>query len=106
MKKDLRSVVTTMADFLNKVVPSEQMENLLDHLSIDKMKTNKSCNREHEVECNKKMLIHKSETLKTMAKESSHEYEDEMDSTMQKMFNEWTENALKPNHLTLEDLLY
>ena len=53
MKRDLRSVVSRLAAFLGKeetVNDSEKMEALLNHLSFDKMKTNKAVNKAETVE--------------------------------------------------------
>ena len=53
MKRDLRSVVSRLAAFLGKeetVKDSEKMEALLNHLSFDKMKTNKAVNKAETVE--------------------------------------------------------
>ena len=53
MKKDLRSVVSRLAAFLGKeetVKDGEKMEALLNHLSFDKMKTNKAVNKAETVE--------------------------------------------------------
>ena len=53
MKRDLRSVVSRLATFLGKeetVKDSDKMEALLNHLSFDKMKTNKAVNKAETVE--------------------------------------------------------
>ena len=53
MKRDLRSVVSRLAAFLGKeetVKDGEKMEALLNHLSFDKMKTNKAVNKAETVE--------------------------------------------------------
>ena len=53
MKRDLRSVVSRLAAFLGKeetVKDGENMEALLNHLSFDKMKTNKAVNKAETVE--------------------------------------------------------
>lgn len=46
MKKDLKSIAETVAAFLNKKIPDEQMEKLLEHLSFNSMKKNSSVNYE------------------------------------------------------------
>ena len=49
MKMDLEAVVRKMAKFLDKPLP-ENMESFLDHLSFDKMKSNKAVNKEDFME--------------------------------------------------------
>lgn len=46
MKKDLRNSIIKVAKFMEKEIPEEKMELLLDHLSFDNMKKNSACNME------------------------------------------------------------
>lgn len=46
MKKDLRTAIEKVAIFLEKKIPEEKMELLLDHLSFENMKKNSACNLE------------------------------------------------------------
>lgn len=49
MKKDLKSVVKQVAKFLNKTVPNEQMDKILEHLSFQSMQKNPSTNYKPKV---------------------------------------------------------
>lgn len=46
MKKDLRTSIEKVAMFMEKKIPDQKMELLLDHLSFDNMKKNSACNLE------------------------------------------------------------
>lgn len=46
MKKDLRTSIEKVALFLEKTIPKDKMELLLDHLSFENMKKNSACNLE------------------------------------------------------------
>lgn len=106
MQTNLKSVLETLSDFLQKPIPENKIELLLDHLSFENMKANKSCNHEHEVEFTKKILNHTNDSFKFMRKGLVHDFEEEMDAEMLEKFNEWIVNNLKTHHLTLEDLLF
>ena len=68
MKNDLASVIRKVSTFLTRPVAEEKIPSLVDHLSFDKMKQNKSVNKQEFVEVSiflKAMLIHKFPTLYT-----------------------------------------
>lgn len=44
MSADLRKVIQRVAEFLGKVISSEDLEILFNHLQLDAMKQNPSCN--------------------------------------------------------------
>ncbi|KAJ8935118.1 hypothetical protein NQ318_004495, partial [Aromia moschata] len=47
--KDMRSTIRKVADFLEKKLTDEQIEQLMDHLSFEKFKNNQSVNCEQLV---------------------------------------------------------
>ena len=50
MKNDLASVIRKVSTFLSRPVAEENIPSLVDHLSFDKMKKNKSVNKQEFVE--------------------------------------------------------
>ena len=50
MKNDLASVIQKVSTFLTRPVAEEKIPSLVDHLSFDKMKQNKSVNKQEFVE--------------------------------------------------------
>lgn len=46
MKKDLRSVINKVANFLEKSLTDEQLDKMLKHLTFESMRENSSCNYE------------------------------------------------------------
>jgi len=50
MKKDLKSVIQKVADFVGKELTDSQIEILYDHLQFDNMKNNKAVNKEEEIQ--------------------------------------------------------
>ena len=50
MKNDLASVIRKVSTFLTRPVAEEKIPSLVDHLSFDKMKQNKSVNKQEFVE--------------------------------------------------------
>ena len=53
MKNDLASVIRKVSTFLTRPVAEEKIPSLVDHLSFDKMKQNKSVNKQEFVEVSK-----------------------------------------------------
>lgn len=56
MKRDLKEVIRKVATFLNKNLSSDDINTLYEHLQVDSMRKNASCNFEERI---KKAAINK-----------------------------------------------
>lgn len=79
MKKDLRSVVVEVANFLGKPVPEDQMDKLLHHLSFNAMKNNTATNYVN------------TEQGSFIRKGTVGDYKNEMSPEIIKKFEKWTQ---------------
>merc|ERR1711973_516743 len=98
MKRDLRSVVSRLAAFLGKeetVKDSEKMGALLNHLSFDKMKTNKAVNKAETVELCTETKNKEMEAPKFMRKGQVGDWKNWLSPEQLETFKTWEKKGLE-----------
>uniref|UniRef100_A0A0K8UXW4 Sulfotransferase 1 family member D1 n=2 Tax=Bactrocera latifrons TaxID=174628 RepID=A0A0K8UXW4_BACLA len=106
MKRDLGGVIKDVCKFLEREVEQEQLTQLVDHLSFDKMKDNPACNHVKEFESMKAAAGREVEEFSRFVRRGivgSHK--DEMPQTAIQEFDDWTEDNLKDYQLTMDDFI-
>jgi len=104
MKNDLASVIRKVSTFLTRPVAEEKIPSLVDHLSFDKMKQNKSVNKQEFVEASQVNLddANKKENLAFMRKGQVGDWENHFTPDLQKKFEEWERKWLKDSDLEFQ----
>lgn len=89
MKRDLLSVIKTVAKFLKKDLPEEKIPQLLDHLSFESMKNNRAVNQQDKIESRMKHKL-VPEKGSFMRSGQAQKYKDEMSTELIEQFDKWT----------------
>jgi len=104
MKNDLASVIRKVSTFLTRPVAEEKIPSLVDHLSFDKMKQNKSVNKQEFVEASQVNLddANKKENMAFMRKGQVGDWENHFTPALQQKFEEWERKWLKDSDLEFQ----
>jgi len=106
MKNDLASVIRKFSAFLTRPVAEEKISSLVDHLSFDKMKKNKSVNKQEFVEASQVNLANKNpnkeENLVFMRKGQVGDWKNYFTPELENKFEEWERKWLKDSDLTFQ----
>ncbi|XP_046681707.1 luciferin sulfotransferase-like [Homalodisca vitripennis] len=98
LKKDLPSVIKRTAEFLGKEMSTKEINILCDHLSFEKMKTNRAVNYEEVIEINKKYKFVEAEGS-FMRSGQVGEAGKKFSPDWVQRFDQWTEDKLKDTGL-------
>jgi len=101
MKKDLTSVIRRVSSFLGKPVPENKISSLVDHLSFDKMKSNKAVNKEELVKASQKEIKddNKTDAAVFMRKGEVGDWKNHLTPELEKKFQKWENKWLKDSDL-------
>lgn len=94
MKKDLGSVIMTVAKFLNKMLSEDEVEKLKIHLSIENMRENPSVNNEELVESQKRKSDYVSD-CHFIGSGKIGGYKEIMLQEQERVFDKWIQENLK-----------
>uniref|UniRef100_T1GG42 Sulfotransferase domain-containing protein n=1 Tax=Megaselia scalaris TaxID=36166 RepID=T1GG42_MEGSC len=110
MKKDLKSVVLRVCNFVGINYKDEEIEKLLEHLDFKNMKDSESCSHKLEIEQVHKNLQLKDEdidpSMKFIRKGKVGGHRSELSPEILKKFNIWENEQLEKYGLTLKDILF
>uniref|UniRef100_A0A1B6K560 Sulfotransferase domain-containing protein n=1 Tax=Homalodisca liturata TaxID=320908 RepID=A0A1B6K560_9HEMI len=87
MKRDLRSIVRRVEEFLGEKYSEDEVTTLVDHLSFSSMRNNKAVNYEDTIPTEKNMRF--------MRQGETEAWKKEMDPQFARRFDEWTAKKLK-----------
>ncbi|XP_017836636.2 sulfotransferase 1E1-like [Drosophila busckii] len=105
MKSNLRGVVEDLCQFLNKTVTEQQMERLLKHLSFEEMKKNPTTNHRWEHAQRPKPNNNNKEVYNFIRRGKVGGYKDVLSPQLIDKANEYIEQRLQANNVTLAQLL-
>lgn len=95
MKNDLPAVLRKVSKFLEKPLNEEQIKILAEHLSFDKMKTNKAVNKEETLEaCREKGVAKTDKDAKFMRKGQVGDWRNHFTPQLEERFKAWEEKSL------------
>ncbi|XP_061388463.1 sulfotransferase 1 family member D1 [Musca vetustissima] len=103
MKFNLGAVIQDVCHFLNKTVNDRQLEQMIDHLSFDKMKDNPACNHVKEFESMKAAAGREVDEFRFVRRGIVNSHKDELPANVIKKLDEWTCEYLNDLNLSLED---
>jgi len=99
MKPDLKSVIKSLAKFLNVQIDDEQMSRLFQHVSFDSMKNNKYLSHDNFTEFLKKNDLCYDTSGKFIRSGKSGGYKSEMSEELIQRFDVWIEKRLEKSEL-------
>lgn len=94
MKRDLRSIILKVAEFLERDLTEEDIIKLMNHLSFESMKKNDSVNNARLSELRKK-IFNKTDDRTFMRSGKVGTYKSEMSPEMIKNFDNWTQENIQ-----------
>lgn len=94
MKADLPKMIRKVAQFLDRPLTDEQVQQLTEHLSFEKMKNNTAVNKEPVLEMLRKYKLTKFNGVFMRAGKVGS-YENLMSPELFKKFEKWTKNNIK-----------
>lgn len=100
MKKDLKSVVFKIADFIGKSISDDDVEKLLDHSSFSCMKKNPAVNNESLTEIFKKKKVMEDLEGNFMRKGEVGDWKGMIDTVLCERFEKWEKENLKKMDFT------
>ncbi|XP_073847784.1 sulfotransferase 1 [Musca autumnalis] len=103
MKKNLAAVIQDVCRFLNKTVNDQQLEQMIDHLSFEKMKDNPACNHVKEFESMKAAAGREVDEFRFVRRGIVNSHKDELPEDVINKLDEWTYEYLNDLNLTVED---
>lgn len=102
MKRDLKSVINLVAEFLEKTLSDVDIEKLIDHLSFDSMKNNKSLNLQDEITFVKNIFKNDTGDLSFIRSGKVGGYKANMSNETMQQFDKWTEDHTKNTGLKFD----
>lgn len=105
MKMDLGSVIRDVSLFLNKKVTDQQVVQMTDHLSFDKMKDNPACNHVKEFESMKAASGRDVDEFRFVRRGIVGSHKDELPHSVIQEFDEWTHDNLQHLNLSMNDFI-
>lgn len=105
MKMNLSGVIRDVCHFLNKTISNEQLSQLVDHLSFDKMKDNPACNHIKEFESMKAAAGREVDEFRFVRRGIVGSHKDELPAHVIHEFDEWNDDNLKDYNLSIDDFI-
>lgn len=105
MKSDLPGIIREVCKFLDKTISDQQLTELVDHLSFDKMKNNPSCNHIKEFESMRAAAGREVDDFNFVRRGIVGSHRDELPSNVIHEFDEWIYENLKDYNLSVEDFI-
>lgn len=106
MKCDLPGVIRGVCKFLDKTINDQQLAQLVDHLSFDKMKNNPSCNHIKEFESMRAAAGREVDDFNFVRRGVVGSHKDELPLKVINKFDEWIYENLKAHDLSIKDFTH
>lgn len=103
MKCDLSGVIREVCKFLDKTINDQQLAQLVDHLSFDKMKNNPSCNHIKEFESMRAAAGREVADFNFVRRGVVGSHKDELPLKVINEFDEWIYENLNAHDLSVND---
>ncbi|XP_067634325.1 luciferin sulfotransferase-like [Eurosta solidaginis] len=105
MKSDLCGVIKDVCKFLEREISKDQLPQLIEHLSFNKMKNNPACNHIKEHEIIREATNHALPDFSFIRRGIVGSYKDELPQSSVQQLDNWIENSLKDYQLTVDDFI-
>ncbi|KAK9877333.1 hypothetical protein WA026_017729 [Henosepilachna vigintioctopunctata] len=102
MKTDFRGTVQKLADFMEKSITEEQIDDLQDFLSIEKMRDNKGCNLQMFIDTKRGKDYYKRSGQHFIRRGVVGDHLNHMTPEMIRKFDEWIEKNTRGTGLSFE----
>lgn len=103
MKKNLGVVIQDVCRFLDKTINTQQLDQMIDHLSFENMKDNPACNHIKEFESVKAASGREVEEFRFVRRGIVDSHKDELPAHVIHDLDEWTCDHLHELNLNIED---